>query len=226
MTTDRRDAATDLIAVLAIIAVAWQLCRLWLYPALGIPQNFPILLRPISGILLAWYLLRRRGFSWATVGLRRPESWLRILLGAVFLYLTLTAIEQWLVPPLATWLQPGTAPGFLAHIRGNLAATLLWIGVGVVVGGFCEELLFRGFLLNRIAAALGNQWWGVAMGILGQAVVFGMLHLYAGAFACVYAGIFGVAMGVFYLISGRNLWPLMIVHAAWDAIAIWGIYAT
>lgn len=226
MITERRDATTDVIAVLAIIAVAWQLCRHWLYPGFGIPDNFPILLRPISGVFLAWFLLGHRGSAWTKLGLRRPESWLRVILGAVFLYLVLTANERWLVPQLSTWLHPVSAPGFLAYIHGNLPATLLWIGIGVVVGGVCEELLFRGFLLNRIAAALGNHGWAVAIGVLSQALVFGMLHLYAGAFACLNASLFGMAMGVFYLISGRNLWPLMIVHATWDAIAIWGIYTT
>ncbi|MBK6981564.1 MAG: hypothetical protein IPH30_08830 [Betaproteobacteria bacterium] len=46
--------------VLAIV-VAWLFTRFLLYPQLGVPDNAPMLLRPVAGFLLAWYLLHAAG---------------------------------------------------------------------------------------------------------------------------------------------------------------------
>lgn len=223
--TGRREAAIDLLVVGAAIIAAWLLCRGWLYPALGFPGNTPILLRPLGGLLVAWWLLRNRGSDWQALGLRRPASWLRVAMGAIGLYLALMAMSRWLVPPLADWLQVEAKPSFIGYVRGDLPAALLWISIGWGVGGFCEEALFRGFLLNRVADALGGGRWALAIGVLAQAALFGMLHLYSGAFACVHAAMFALVMGAFYLLSGRNLWPLIVVHGIWDSIAIWSVYS-
>jgi len=220
----RREAAFDVGAILAVIVLAWAVCRWWLYPALGIADNAPVILRPIGGFLLAWWLLRRRGERWSKHGLRRPSSWTRAVLVAIALYAAL-----WVLSPLASalftaWLPSTSQPGFLGYIHGNLPATLLWLGIGWIVGGFCEEALFRGFLLNRVAAIFGDGSTGSIVGLIAQALLFGSLHYYAGAVACAHAAFFGLMMGVAYLLSGRNLLPLMVVHGAWDTVGIWGVY--
>src|SRR3954462_11389452 len=66
--------AQDLAIVLAAIGGAWVLSRWVLYPALGIPDYAPYILRPICGFLAAWWMLHRRQASWATLGLRRPPA--------------------------------------------------------------------------------------------------------------------------------------------------------
>ena len=222
---NRRDAAIDLLIVLAAIAVAWQLSRLFLYPALGVPDNAPIILRPITGFFVAWWVLHWRGQRWNTLGLRMPTQWWRVLIGAVALYLANVALSRWAVPALADLLQPQQQPSFLGYIRGNLAAFLGWLAIGWVVGGFFEECLFRGFLLTRVAELCGPGWIGLAAGIVVQALLFGSMHLYAGGFAFVFAALFALANGVFYLLVGRNLWPLIVVHGVWNTSGIWGIYA-
>jgi hypothetical protein len=123
----RQDAA-DLCAVFAIIAFAWAACRLWLYPALGIGDNAPVILRPIGGLLVAWLLLQRRGERWSDLGLRRPSSWLHAAVVAIALYAAL-----WVLSPLASslfaaWLPASSQPGFLGYIHGHLPPTLLWLG--------------------------------------------------------------------------------------------------
>src|SRR6185312_10775855 len=47
--------------VLAAIAAAWILSRWVIYPALSIPDNAPLILRPICGFLAAWWVVHRRG---------------------------------------------------------------------------------------------------------------------------------------------------------------------
>jgi membrane protease YdiL (CAAX protease family) len=217
--------AADIAIVLAAIAFAWQLTKWVLYPALGLPGNAPMVLRPILGVLAAWAVLRWRRDSWARLGLARPRHWAIAAGAAVALYLANMALSAWVVPALAEIVAPVRQPSFVAaQVRGSLGGFLTWLAIGIIVGGFIEELLFRGFLLNRVADLLGGGAPALAGGVVAQAVLFGALHLYGGGFAFLSATVFALANGVFYLAGGRNLWPVILVHAAWNAVAITGIY--
>jgi membrane protease YdiL (CAAX protease family) len=221
---NRRTAAVDLAAAMLGIVAAWGLTRLLLYPALGIADNVPAILRPITGFFVAWWMLHHRGTGWHSLGLVTPPSWWRALATATALYLATYAVSNWLVAPLAQLFQPVAQPSFFAALRGNLPATLLWVGIGCVVGGFMEECLFRGFLLNRVAAMLGGGRAALAIGVVAQALLFGALHLYGGTFAFVFAACAALVSGTFYLVAGRNLWPLIAAHATWNTVSIWGVY--
>jgi uncharacterized protein len=116
-------------------------------------------------------------------------------------------------------------PSFLGFIQGQLGWTLLWLAIGWLVGGFAEELLFRGFLIRRTADACGGALFGHVLGIAGQALLFGSLHWYAGSFALVHATVFALVIGCGYYAAGRNLWPLILVHGIWNTRGIWSQYS-
>jgi membrane protease YdiL (CAAX protease family) len=226
MALSPRNAAGDVATVLLAIIVAWGASRLLIYPALSVPDNAPVILRPITGFFVAWWLLHWRGLGWNAVGLRKPASWGTALIGCVVLYLANMALSHWIAPALAQLITPIAQPSFILYIRGNLGAFLLWLGIGIVVGGFMEECLFRGFLLNRVAEMFGGTKVALAIAVVAQAVLFGMLHIYGGAFAATFAALAALASGVIYLLVGRNLWPVIAVHATWNSVSIWGVYAS
>ena len=219
-----REAAIDLAIVLAAIAAAWVATRWWIYPALGIPDYAPMILRPICGFLAAWGVVRWRREYLRSLGLRWPDSWARAVLVGLALYAADWLLSTYAVPLLADWVHPVQRPSFMAYVRGNAVGLATWVAIGWVVGGLCEETLFRGFLLQRVAALLGGGNAAIACGIVAQAVLFGALHLYAGTFAFLYAAVFGLTHGVFYLLAGRNLVPLVIVHGMWNMVGIYGVY--
>jgi membrane protease YdiL (CAAX protease family) len=222
----RSAAALDIALVCAAIVLAWAITRIVLYPALGIPDYYPAILRPILGFLTAWVLLRRRGERWTNFGLRTPTRWGIAIVGAVALYLVNLALVMWVVPAIAAMFKPDAQPSFLAYIRGNAAAFALWLSIGWIVGGFIEECLFRGFLLTRVSQLFRNPAIGLPVAVIAQAVLFGMLHLYGGVFAFLFTAVFAVANGIFYLLFGRNLWPLIAVHGAWNSVQIWSVYSS
>lgn len=220
-----RDAAYDLAAVIAAICAAWALTRLVLYPAFSIPDNAPAILRPIAGFFVAGWLLRRRGLGWNSLGLAKPvPAWI-VVAGAAAVYGANLALGEYVAPALAQWVSPVRQASFMSYIRGNAPGFALWLTIGIVVGGFMEECLFRGFLLDRVARALGGSGIAIAAGVAAQAVLFGMLHFYAGWFASIFAGLAALASGIVYLLVKRNLWPLVLAHAAWNAVALYGVYS-
>jgi membrane protease YdiL (CAAX protease family) len=170
-------------------------------------------------------LLYRRGQGWASLGLRMPSNvWLAIV-GLVALYAVNWALSRWAVPLLAELVHPLPQKPFLGYIRGNTGAFLMWVAIGWIVGGFIEELLFRGFLLTRVSQLFANPALGLAAGIVGQAILFGALHLYAGAFAFIFAATLALSSGIFYLLLGRNLWPLIVMHGVWNTVQMWSVYS-
>jgi membrane protease YdiL (CAAX protease family) len=223
--TPRRDAAIDLAIVLGAITIAWALTKWLVYPALAIPDYAPLIPRPITGFLVAWFVLHWRGERWNSLGLAKPASWERAIAIGVALYAVDYAVGQWVVPWLASIVHPTQRPSFLGYIRGNPVGLATWVAIGWIVGGLCEECLFRGFLLRRVEKALGGGVAAIAVAIVAQSVLFGSLHLYAGSFAFLYASLFALTHGIFYVLGGRNLWPLIVVHGTWDTVGIWGVYA-
>jgi len=98
----------------------------------------------------------------------------------------------------------------------------------VVVAGEAEMSAALGtvFLLNAVARVVGHGCVGLGVGVVSQAALFGLLHLYQGSLGFIMAGLFALLYGVAYLVTGRNLWPLVLVHGTWNTVGIVNVYLT
>lgn len=83
-----------------------------------------------------------------------------------------------------------------------------------VTAGFCEELLFRGYLQRQFFALTGRIEIAIAL----QAVVFGIAHIYQGWKGAVTIGVYGVLFGILAVIR-KSLRPGMMQHAFQDSLA-------
>jgi hypothetical protein len=88
-----------------------------------------------------------------------------------------------------------------------------WVVLSVTAG-FCEEVIFRGYLQQQLSAITGN----LTLSVVLQAAVFGTAHLYQGARSAVTIGVYGALFGILAVVR-RSLRPGMIQHASQDAIA-------
>jgi membrane protease YdiL (CAAX protease family) len=79
-----------------------------------------------------------------------------------------------------------------------------------LTAGFCEELLYRGFLTWLVASYVGLP---AAIGVV--TVVFGLAHASLGRRGMVNAGLVGLVMSFIVVLTGW-LVPAMIVHALID----------
>jgi membrane protease YdiL (CAAX protease family) len=98
-------------------------------------------------------------------------------------------------------LLPRTAPERLAFVGLSLTA------------GFCEELVFRGFLVPAITTAVDAS----VVAALIAAAVFGLVHAYQGFAGALRAAALGVLLAVPLLATGSIL-PAILAHAAIDLI--------
>ena len=105
----------------------------------------------------------------------------------------------------------------LKTIKSLLPQTPVELAVWValcVIAGFCEELVFRGYLQRQFLAYTKR----VDLAIILQAVFFGMAHTYQGAKGVVVISVYGAMFGILAVVK-RSLRPGMIQHAGQDTFS-------
>jgi uncharacterized protein len=170
-------------------------------------------------VLLGWISLRLRGLRWRDVGLTRYRSWkMTIVMGAV-LGTMLETFQLLVTQPILAKLV-GRQPDLelFRMITGNIKVTLVFIALSWTLAALGEELVWRGYLMNRVADVFGRTraGWIGSLGIVS--IVFGLAHGYQGLTGWIEEGLAGLALGVMYLRSGRNLSVPIIAHGVCDTI--------
>jgi membrane protease YdiL (CAAX protease family) len=97
--------------------------------------------------------------------------------------------------------------------KGNLES-LVWVPLALSAG-FCEELVFRGYLQRQFQAVTSSA----GLAVVFQAIVFGVGHLYQGLAPVALITLYGVLYGL--LAAWRkSLRPGMIAHAWSDIFGV------
>lgn len=181
---------------------------------------------PLYLFLIAseWALLR---FVTAG-GLRKTGTRLRDLLG-----------ERWsgwrdvardVLVALAAWAVWTGAEALFAPLLGKDSAKSInsllprdpleitaWVALSISAG-FCEEAIFRGYLLKQFQALSGSALLALVL----QAVIFGVSHGYQGLRNVIVITVLGFAYGALALWR-KSIKPGMIAHAWTDVFS--GIFA-
>ncbi len=192
---------------------------------------------PISLLLtlgVAFWCVRNRQKKWTIQGDSEPQTVKRLMVWTLIaLVVTMLAgiIAQTLV---ATFIgAPGASiqaidaryQGRFDNVEGNLPVYLFWLALAWIIGGFTEEILFRGILFTRLEALFAGLPAAAMAAILFQAVLFGQQHYYyQGLAGWIATGAIGVASGVLYLKFNRNLWPLIFSHGISNTIGLTLLY--
>lgn len=179
-----------------------------------------VLFAPLSAILvLVWAWLSHT--PWREIGYVRPRSWVGtvvvgIVFGSVFKFLM-----KAIVMPLL-----GADPINQAYhyLAGNRAALPGAIYAMIVVAGFGEETLFRGYMFERLGKLFGSSVGARTLIVLLTSTWFGLAHYpVQGLSGVEQATIVGLVYGTIFAITGR-IFVLMVAHAAFDLTALAMIY--
>ncbi len=178
------------------------------------------LVPPLSAILvLVWVTWSRT--PWREIGYVRPASWVKtVAIGIVFGGAFKLFLKMIVLPLL------GADPvnHTYHYLAGNRAALPGMIFALIVVAGFGEETVFRGYLFERFGKLFGSSVWAKGITVLITALWFGALHYpVQGLAGAEQAAIVGLVYGTIFAITGR-IWMLMVAHAAFDLVALAIIY--
>lgn len=169
----------------------------------------------VISLIVITYLLKRRDTNWRNLGFSKPKNWLLALLYFIICVISIGVIFNFIIQPLFP--QGANEINHGASISFNEMLFQL-IFIGILAAAIGEEMLFRGFILNNLNELFGRNNIGTALAVFIQAFLFAILH--SGIQGMVSAGVIGLILGVFYLISGRNLLVVMAAHAVPDILSI------
>lgn len=179
-------------------------------------------------------LARLRCETWSDFGLRglpglKSKLWFlpQVLLGMVAI-MGSGAVVGLGGDALGLWDMSATPTGVedrFAGTTGNLPRYLMWMALGIVSGGFGEEVFFRGYLMRRIEGILPASSLRPMLMVILPALMFGAVHFYyQGLRGLLSIAAIGFAIGTLYLLYKRNLWPLIVAHALVDSIGFTALY--
>lgn len=180
----------------------------------------------LGGLAVAWLWLRRDGAMAAGFNLSAPASWPRTLGWGVTGALVIVVMFQiggrltqalGLAPPAVdTVMQVATQSPL--HL-------LLWIvAVAWLSAGLGEELLWRGFLMDRLSRLPGLVGRTAPVLVI-HAVFFSLPHAYQGAGGMLITGVVGLFLGWLRLRMRGNLWACIIAHGLVDSSMLSLAYA-
>lgn len=178
------------------------------------------LFAPLSAILVLIWTWRSHT-PWREIGYVRPRSWASTLAVGIVFGVALKFLMKAIVMPLF-----GAPPVNQAfhYLAGNTAALPGAIYAMIVVAGFGEETVFRGFMFERFGKLFGREIWARTFIVLLTSVWFGLAHYsLQGLPGVEQATIFGLVFGTIMAVTGR-IFMLMIAHAAFDLTALAMIY--
>ena len=146
-----------------------------------------------------------------------------VTIGLVLVWWGLMLAYSPLADRLATrWFaKPPTLQSFRA-IQQSTVKLVAGILVAWLLGGILEELAFRGIVLRSIGLWLA-AWLGgpiaVACAVGLAACGAGVIHIYQGSRAVAIIVQLSVLFGVLFVISGYNLWAVVLCHGLYDTVA-------
>jgi len=155
------------------------------------------------------------------VGLTLPSSWFVTIAWAAAWTALMVAYS-----PFADWMAtkffvaPPTLGAFRA-IQESRAKLLAGIAAAWLLGGFLEELVFRGVVLRAVelGLAMAPHWIATSAAVVVAAIGAAIVHCYQGPRAVVIIMQLSVLFGVLFVVSGHNLWAAMLCHGSHDSIA-------
>jgi uncharacterized protein len=175
---------------------------------------------PLSALLvLVWTRLSRT--PWREIGYVRPKSWIASLATGIVFGILFKVLMKAIVMPLL-----GANPTNQAYhyLVGNPAAMPAVVLTMIVVAGFGEETVFRGYMFERLGRLVGRSRAARIFTVLASAALFGSLHYFdQGLAGAQQATITGLVFGTVFAVTGR-IWMLMCAHAAFDLTAVAIIY--
>jgi uncharacterized protein len=186
-------------------------------------RSIIVLLGGLVGI--GGYVLAALAFGSAApaeLGLGIPDSWWQTI-GFAIAWLALLLAYS----PLADWLATqwiATPPSLQAFyaLQQSRAKLIAGIVAALVLGGILEEIVVRG-IVQKSVETMFSAWIiepaATGLAVAAAALGAGLIHLYQGTRAAVIITQLSILFGVLYVISGYNLWAVMLCHGLYDTVA-------
>jgi CAAX protease family protein len=154
--------------------------------------------------------------------LNAPTSWPSTL-GLAVGWLALMLAYSPLADRIATrFVATPPALGAFRMLQQSRSRLFLGIVMAWLLGGFLEELIFRGIVLQWLKGLLSG-WLdppiAAALAVCFAAIGAGLVHLYQGLRAAIIVAQLSALFGMLFVVDGYNLWAVVFCHGMYDTVA-------
>jgi membrane protease YdiL (CAAX protease family) len=170
-------------------------------------------------LAFAWISLRVRGLRWRDVGLSLNRSWAKTLALGLGAGLLMEALELFVTQPFLVWVL-GKQPdlGDFKALHGNPKLLAVAIVLAWTVAAYGEEMVYRGYLMNRVADLMNRTRAAWIVSLLAVHIGFGFSHYYQGWTGVIDEGLMGLLLALIYLGTKRNLAVPIVAHGVADTV--------
>jgi membrane protease YdiL (CAAX protease family) len=178
-----------------------------------------MLVLPIGAVFVLLWTWRSRT-PWREIGYSRPKSWIGAVALGIAFGISFKFLMKGLVMPLLGADPINHAYHFLSGNRAMLPSAI-W---AMLVAGFGEETVVRGYAFERLGKLFGSGVAAKTVIVLLTSALFGLDHYrLQGLAGAEQAAIVGLVYGTIFAVTGR-IWVIMCAHAAFDLTALALIY--
>jgi len=172
---------------------------------------------------VAWMLLRKEGKTFKSIGLAANCITIKAVIIAIASAIAWVIFMQLVYIPLIKHLF--AVPDYTEYdfITKSVPTFLTTIAAAWLIGGFYEEVLFRGYMLYLLEKRLLKSA-GMLPAVTATGVLFGLYHWQQGTFGIIAGALGGIFWGILYKRTGNNLWIPIFSHALFDTITLVLIY--
>ncbi|WP_418637828.1 CPBP family intramembrane glutamic endopeptidase [Winogradskyella sp.] len=186
-----------------------------------------------SAIFVATMFMKRRKTTWRSLGLGLPKGrreWLVNIGLALLTVIVIFLLMGLILDPILSYYgleKPGDVADRFQFFLGKpilfiaYLVTVVWIGAALG-----EELLMRGFLLNRLSDVFGKNKMGWIVAMIVHAIIFGLLHIYQGLAGVITTAFIALILGTVYIIAKKRLFPVILAHLIINTISLTAYYLT
>ncbi|MEM9494858.1 MAG: CPBP family intramembrane glutamic endopeptidase [Pseudomonadota bacterium] len=177
----------------------------------------------IGATVLFAVLLARAGVNFSRMGFARRIRITDVTLaivGIVFLQATSTMFAGWWEALFGVQRDLSRFEG----VQGSVEALIPLLIFNWTFAAFGEEIAFRIVMMRAIAAIFGDGVAATFSAVIGQAIVFGLLHLYQGPAGAAGAATSGLVFGLLTVAARGAIWPAAIAHGGNNTVGLMGLY--
>ncbi len=185
--------------------------------------NIPYLNILLAFLIVMMYAYAHQGLK-DTLGFSAQKNILELVATAIVLAIGIVLVTFFIIlKPVENLTGYSLQLGVFEQIKGNFSVYLSSLTIGWIVGGFMEEVIFRGFMISKFMNLLGEKT-GAVIGIIFSSCLFGYLHAYQGITGQLLTGFAGFIFALTYILSKRNLWLAILTHGFVNTVSMTLLY--
>lgn len=184
--------------------------------------HLPMYAYPFVVLGVLWVYLNLTGESFSSIGFRFADLKWKAFYKGGFFGLIYAAFNFWLLGPFITHVLKFKHANLsdFAYIRHHFFSYLLLIALATVLVIPYEEIVFRGFILNRLKNIMRDKGTIFSLSGLIAAALFALYHWQEGMGAVIAIFIFALAVTWVYRKFKNNLWYAIFFHILYDVFML------